>query len=337
DVALATDHQDRLEQGAELVTAHEADEPQVQVGRALAPEHRGGGQGDTGRSRVLVAGQRLLDHRDVLVRLGYLAQEVEHRPLLPRLVPTRHDELRAAEDDRLDPFGQGRQHLGHLLFESFVQERHAQGYVSQPAGPCQRADPGKLGACRETARYGGTQADMKVPSRAARLATQLRPIRVKNGYMPHAEGSALVEWGATRVVASVTIESKLPPHLRGSAGKTGWLTAEYALLPRSTADRSPRERLYASGRTQEIQRLIGRAMRSTVDLSMFKGKTITVDVDVITADGGTRCAGVVAAYAALHEAADRLVFAGGLDEWPLRYEVGAVSVGVVAGEQRLDL
>jgi len=155
--------------------------------------------------------------------------------------------------------------------------------------------------------------------------------------MPHAEGSALVEWGATRVVASVTIESKLPPHLRGSAGKTGWLTAEYALLPRSTADRSPRERLYASGRTQEIQRLIGRAMRSTVDLSMFKGKTITVDVDVITADGGTRCAGVVAAYAALHEAADRLVFAGGLDEWPLRYEVGAVSVGVVAGEQRLDL
>ncbi|HEX7002065.1 MAG TPA: ribonuclease PH [Trueperaceae bacterium] len=178
---------------------------------------------------------------------------------------------------------------------------------------------------------------MKVPSRAARLATQLRSIRVQNGYMPHAEGSALVEWGGTRVVASVTIESKLPPHLRGSAGKTGWLTAEYALLPRSTADRSPRERLYASGRTQEIQRLIGRAMRTTVDLSMFKGKTITVDVDVISADGGTRCAGVVAAYAALHEAADRLVFAGGLDEWPLRHEVGAVSVGIVAGEQRLDL
>ncbi len=178
---------------------------------------------------------------------------------------------------------------------------------------------------------------MKVPTRSARQPTQLRPISVQNGFLPHAEGSAFVEWGLTRVVASVTIESKLPPHLRGMASKTGWLTAEYSLLPRSTADRTPRERLYAGGRTQEIQRLIGRAMRSTVDLGLFRGKTLTIDVDVISADGGTRCAGVVAAYAALHEAADRLVFSGSLDEWPLRHEVGAVSVGIVGGEQRLDL
>lgn len=175
------------------------------------------------------------------------------------------------------------------------------------------------------------------PTREGRLPAQLRPIEVTTGYLPHAEGSALVSWGRTRVVASVTIESKLPPHLRGAAAKGGWLTAEYSLLPRSTTERTPRERLYASGRTQEIQRLIGRAMRTTVDLAMFRGKTITVDVDVISADGGTRCAGVVAAYAAMHEAADRLVFAGALDEWPLRHEVGAVSVGVVGGEQRLDL
>ncbi|HEX7038757.1 MAG TPA: ribonuclease PH [Trueperaceae bacterium] len=176
-----------------------------------------------------------------------------------------------------------------------------------------------------------------VPARDGRLPAQLRRIEVTTGYLPHAEGSALVSWGRTRVLASVTIENKLPPHLRGTAAKGGWLTAEYAMLPRSTADRSPRERLYASGRTQEIQRLIGRALRTTVDLAMFRGKTITIDVDVLSADGGTRCAGVVAAYAAMHEAADRLVFAGALDEWPLRHEVGAVSVGVVGGEQRLDL
>ncbi len=178
---------------------------------------------------------------------------------------------------------------------------------------------------------------MKAPKREGRLPAQLRPIEVQTAFLPHAEGSALVTWGATKVVASVTIESKLPPHLRGVAAKGGWLTAEYALLPRSTADRTPRERLYASGRTQEIQRLIGRALRTTVDLQMFRGKTITVDVDVLSADGGTRCAGIVAAYAAMHEAADRLVFAGALDEWPLRHEVGAVSVGLVGDEQRLDL
>lgn len=174
-------------------------------------------------------------------------------------------------------------------------------------------------------------------ARTGRGLTELRPITVEVGYVPHAEGSALVEWGANRVLATVTIESKLPPHLRSGGHKGGWLTAEYALLPRSTPERSQRERLYSGGRTQEIQRLIGRALRSAVDLDQFKGKTITVDVDVLIADGGTRCAGIVAGYAALHQAADRLVFAGELAEWPLRHELGAVSVGLVDGEMRLDL
>lgn len=147
----------------------------------------------------------------------------------------------------------------------------------------------------------------------------------------------MVTWGRTVVLATVTIEAKLPPHMRGAANKGGWLTAEYALLPRSTKERVARERLYASGRTQEIQRLMGRAMRSTVDLNLFRGKTITVDADVVVADGGTRCAAILAGYAALHQAADRLVFKGELAEWPLRHELAAVSVGVVGGETRVDL
>lgn len=172
---------------------------------------------------------------------------------------------------------------------------------------------------------------------SGRQPAQLRDIALEVGYVPHAEGSALLRWGATTVLATVTIEPKLPPHLRSAGYKAGWLTAEYALLPRSTKERTMRERLYAGGRTQEIQRLIGRALRSTVDLGMFKGKTITVDVDVLVADGGTRCAGIVAGYAALHQAADALVRTGDIDEWPLRHEVAAVSVGVVGNDVLLDL
>ena len=172
---------------------------------------------------------------------------------------------------------------------------------------------------------------------SSRLPTQLRDIAVTMDYVPHAEGSALLSWGGTVVLATVTIEAKLPPHLRSAGHKGGWLTAEYALLPRSTTVRAPRERLHAGGRTHEIQRLIGRALRSTVDLDLFKGKTITVDVDVLLADGGTRCAGIVAGYAALHQAADRLVYKGDLAEWPLRHEVGAVSVGIGGGTVLLDL
>jgi ribonuclease PH len=174
--------------------------------------------------------------------------------------------------------------------------------------------------------------------RQGREPNELRDVQVTPGYNRYAEGSALVEWGHTRVMATVTIDPRLPPHLRGRGGRPeGWLTAEYALLPRSTQERSPRERLYAGGRTQEIQRLIGRALRSVTDLSLFPNKTLLVDVDVIQADGGTRCAGLLAGYAALHHAANKLIFKGELDEWPLRFELGAVSAGVVQGREFVDL
>ncbi len=175
------------------------------------------------------------------------------------------------------------------------------------------------------------------PPREGRAAQALREVSVTIGVNRHAEGSALVRWGDTQVIATLSVESKLPPHLRGRAAKGGWLNAEYAMLPRATHERLPRERSILRGRTQEIQRMLGRALRATVDLSMFPGKTMQVDCDVLQADGGTRCAALLAAYAALHQYADAQVFAGKLSEWPLRHELAAVSVGMVAGEIRLDL
>jgi ribonuclease PH len=170
-----------------------------------------------------------------------------------------------------------------------------------------------------------------------RQPNQVRDITVQTGFNMHAEGSALVTWGNTKVVATVTLDSKLPPHLRGQGHKGGWLTAEYAMLPRSAAERIQRERLYASGRTQEIQRLIGRALRSTLDLTLFPNKTIIIDIDVLQADGGTRCAGILAGYAALHEMANKLIFKGEVSEWPLLHEVAAVSVGLVKNQEVIDL
>lgn len=173
--------------------------------------------------------------------------------------------------------------------------------------------------------------------RQQRQPHELRDIHITPGYNMHAEGSALVSWGNTKVLATLTIENKLPPHLRGKGNRSGWLTAEYALLPRSTTERSQREKLYTGGRSQEIQRLIGRALRAGVDLSLFNGKTLMVDVDVLQADGGTRCAGILAGYAALHHAANKLIMDGTLDEWPLTHDIAAVSVGVVKGQQLIDL
>lgn len=173
--------------------------------------------------------------------------------------------------------------------------------------------------------------------RQDRLPHELRDIAVTPGYNRFAEGSALVQWGQTQVLATVTVENKLPPHLRNKKAREGWLTAEYAMLPRSTPERVQRERLYSGGRSLEIQRLIGRSLRGAVDLSLFTGKTLLIDVDVLQADGGTRCAGILAGYAALHNAADRLVKAGILSEWPLTHEVAAVSVGTVRGKALVDL
>lgn len=173
--------------------------------------------------------------------------------------------------------------------------------------------------------------------RSGRGPDELRPISLELGVNRWAEGSAEVTWGDTRVLATASIETRLPPHLRGGRAPHGWLTAEYALLPRSTEVRRSRERLYAGGRTQEIQRLIGRALRATVDLTAFRKQTLIVDVDVLQADGGTRCAGILAGYAALHQLADRAIRDGTLSEWPLRHEIAAVSVGRVNGESWTDL
>lgn len=173
--------------------------------------------------------------------------------------------------------------------------------------------------------------------RQNRAPEELRPVTVTTGANRFAEGSALVHWGNTQVLATLTIENKLPPHLRNKKVREGWLTAEYAMLPRATPERVQRERLYSGGRTLEIQRLIGRSLRGVVDLSLFPGKTLLLDIDVLQADGGTRCAGILAGYAALHHAADRLIKAGTLSEWPLTHELAAVSVGLVQGQRLTDL
>ncbi|MDR9391729.1 MAG: ribonuclease PH [Trueperaceae bacterium] len=165
----------------------------------------------------------------------------------------------------------------------------------------------------------------------------LRPLALDVGRHRWAEGSADLTWGDTHVRATVTLDPGLPPHLRGTKSRSGWLTAEYALLPRATETRRGRERLYAGGRSQEIQRLLGRALRAAWDLTAFPKTTLIVDVDVLQADGGTRCAGVVAGFAALHDLADRGVRDGRLSEWPLRHEVGAVSVGLLDGAMVTDL
>lgn len=173
--------------------------------------------------------------------------------------------------------------------------------------------------------------------RSGRAATELRRIEAQLGYNRNASGSALLKWGGTELLATVSIENQLPRHLRGSGSREGWLTAEYALLPGSTHKRAPRERLYPGGRTQEIQRLMGRALRGAVNLSLFRGKTLIVDADVLVADGGTRCAAILAGYLALHDAANALVNGGEIAEWPLKHEVAAVSVGVVNGVTLVDL
>lgn len=173
--------------------------------------------------------------------------------------------------------------------------------------------------------------------RTDRAAHELRPIHITPGYNANAAGSALVRWGNTVVLATVSIENKTAPHLRNVKHADGWLTAEYALLPGSTERRVKRERPFPSGRTQEIQRLIGRSLRAVMNLTPFRGKTIIVDTDVLIADGGTRAAALLAGYAALHNAADKLVLAGTLSEWPLRSEIAAVSVGLVDGVPLTDL
>lgn len=176
------------------------------------------------------------------------------------------------------------------------------------------------------------------PTRAGgRAADALRPFRITTGTMKHAEGSALVEAGDTRVLVTASVEGRVPAWLRER--NEGWVTAEYAMLPRATTTRSARESKLGrqSGRSAEIQRLIGRALRAVVDRSAFPEKSVVVDCDVIQADGGTRTAAVTGAYVALAEAFARLLLTGDISAWPLTGQVAAVSVGIVDGRPLLDL
>src|SRR6202047_1026742 len=164
-----------------------------------------------------------------------------------------------------------------------------------------------------------------------RQPAQLRPVKVTTDYLLTAEGSALIEVGNTRVLCAASVEETVPPFLRGS-GK-GWVTAEYSMLPRATASRTPREvtRGHPSGRTQEIQRLIGRSLRSVVDMSALGDRSVIVDCDVLQADGGTRTASITCAYVALAIALRTLVKFKVISKSPLLDSVAATSAGIVAG------
>jgi ribonuclease PH len=172
---------------------------------------------------------------------------------------------------------------------------------------------------------------------AHRAADALRPVSLERGYTKHAEGSVLVSFGATRVLCTASVEEKVPPHKRGSG--EGWVTAEYGMLPRATHTRSDREAAKGkqSGRTQEIQRLIGRSLRAVFDLKALGERTISLDCDVLQADGGTRTAAITGAWVAAHDAVSWLLGQGRIVRSPLRDAVAAVSVGIVEGTPLLDL
>ena len=170
-----------------------------------------------------------------------------------------------------------------------------------------------------------------------RAANQLRPVRLTRGYTVHAEGSVLIEFGGTKVLCTASVQEKVPPHKKGSG--EGWVTAEYGMLPRATHTRSDREAAKGkqSGRTQEIQRLIGRSMRAVFDLKKLGERTIALDGDVLQADGGTRTAAITGAFVAAQDAVNGLLAAGKITESPITAQVAAISVGIVQGTPLLDL
>jgi ribonuclease PH len=170
-----------------------------------------------------------------------------------------------------------------------------------------------------------------------RAADELRPIEIELDFIPSASGSALFRIGSTRLICTAMVEESVPPWMRGRG--TGWVTSEYGMLPGSTSERKSRDasRGRVDGRTVEIQRLVGRSLRSVVDFKALGERTAWIDCDVIQADGGTRCAAICGGYVALHLALSRLVGRGALERVPLRDSVAAVSVGIVDGEALLDL
>ena len=178
---------------------------------------------------------------------------------------------------------------------------------------------------------------MTLASRLHRAPDALRPVSITRGYTAHAEGSVLIAFGGTKVLCTASVEERVPPHKRGSG--EGWVTAEYGMLPRSTHTRSDREAAKGkqSGRTQEIQRLIGRSMRAVFDLQVLGERTIALDCDVIQADGGTRTAAITGAFVAAQDAVSWLLRQGKITQSPIKEAVAAISVGIVQGVPLLDL
>ena len=170
-----------------------------------------------------------------------------------------------------------------------------------------------------------------------RAADELRPVKITPGYLPYAEGSVLIEMGLTRVVCAASLDERVPPFLRNSG--QGWITAEYAMLPRATQQRTPREtgRGGPSGRTHEIQRLIGRSLRAVADMKVLGERTLTIDCDVLQADGGTRTAAITGAYVAFAIASQKLIKGGKISGSLVTNQVAAVSVGIVNETPLLDL
>ena len=170
-----------------------------------------------------------------------------------------------------------------------------------------------------------------------RAPDALRPVQLTRGYTKHAEGSVLIAFGDTKVLCTASVEERVPPHKKGSG--EGWVTAEYGMLPRATHTRSAREAAKGkqTGRTQEIQRLIGRSLRSVFDLKKLGERTITIDCDVLQADGGTRTAAITGAFVAAHDAVATLLAQGLIADTPIRDHVAAISVGLLDGVALLDL
>lgn len=179
--------------------------------------------------------------------------------------------------------------------------------------------------------------EKNAPRATGRAADALRPVTITRNYTRHAEGSVLIEFGGTKVLCTASVEERVPPHKRGSG--EGWVTAEYGMLPRATHTRSDREAAKGkqSGRTQEIQRLIGRSLRCVFDLGKLGERTIALDCDVIQADGGTRTAAITGAYVAAHDAVTWLIAQGKITASPIKDAVAAISVGIVDGVPLLDL
>ena len=182
-----------------------------------------------------------------------------------------------------------------------------------------------------------TQASSIQPRPSGRAANQLRSVSIQRGFTCYAEGSVLIAMGNTQVLCTASVLEKVPPFLKGKG--QGWVTAEYGMLPRSTHTRSDREAAKGkqSGRTQEIQRLIGRSLRAVMDMTALGERTIQIDCDVLQADGGTRCASITGAWIAVADAVDGLIKQGLLTKNPLIDSVAAVSVGMVEGQAVLDL